>query len=458
MVVSAHHVRTSLAFVAVAGSLAAALLVHARGAEPLPLTPQAPIADSADDGMQLWARMTSQKLYVGAHEQNMAIMVTAPGGHAATRPPLSLAIVIDRSGSMHGAPMDNAKAAAIRVIDQLDAEDAFTVVTFSSGVETVMPMTRATVDQKGAAMAQIGRIYDDGGTCISCGIDRGVSELGRTPIQGGLRRMVLMSDGQANDGIYDRGELAQLAARTAAKGVSLSTVGVGLDFDEITMTNLAANGHGNYYFVEDTANLSTMFAKELGGLADTVASDARLVLTAGPGVQIVEAYGYPIVTRGGETIIPIADLRAGETRKVVVRLMVGAPTGALDVAQVHLAWRRVADGSLRNATTTATAEVVTDQAQVAASVDRAAVRAAEQAQTAHALEQATQAYEKDGYDAAQRVMQQRADRMRANAAAIGDDKWIEETTADGNVMIRSFAVEPAKAKKVMRTKAYDLAR
>jgi Ca-activated chloride channel family protein len=331
-------------------------------------------------------------------------------------------------------------------------------VTFSSGVETVVPMTRATVEQKGSAMAQIGRIFDDGGTCISCGIDRGVAELAHSPISGGLRRMVLMSDGQANDGIYDRGELAQLAAQTAAKGVSLSTVGVGLDFDEITMTNLAANGHGNYYFVEDTANLSAMFAHELGGLADTVASDARLVITPGTGVRVLEAYGYPITMRGIETVIPIADLRAGETRKVVVRVMVAAPVGPLEIAQVHLGWRRVADGSLRHATTAATAEMTNDGAQVAASADRPTVHAVELAQTAHALEQATAAYEKDGYDAAQRVMQHRADQMRANAAAIADPKFIEETTAEGSTMIRSFAVEPEKAKTVMRTKAYDLFR
>jgi len=344
------------------------------------------------------------------------------------------------------------------VIDQLDAEDAFTIVTFSSGVETVAPMSRATAAGKASARASIARIFDDGGTCISCGIDRGVSELAASPIVGGLRRMVLMSDGQANEGLWDRGELAQLAAQTAAKGVSISTVGVGLDFDELTMANLAQVGHGNYYFVEDTANLSTMFAHELGGLADTVASDARLVLTTGPGASVIEAYGYPITRRGSETIIPIADLRAGETRKVVVHVMVAAPVGPLDVAQVHLAWRRVADGSLRNASTAATATVVDDAAQVAASVDRTAVRAAEQAQTAHALEQATAAYEKDGYEAARRVMQQRADSMRANAAAIGDDKLIEELTSTGDTMIRSIEAAPAKAKKTMRVKAYELSR
>ena len=458
MVVTAQHVRTSLAFAAISGTLVAAALLHMRSAPTAEPPPIGQVDATTDDGMALTARLTTAKLLVGAHAQDIAISITAPGGHVQTRPPLSLAVVIDRSGSMHGIAMENAKTAAMRVIDQLDADDAFTVVTFSSSSETVVPLSRATVAGKGAARAAIARIFDDGGTCISCGITRGVDELARSPISGGLRRMVMMSDGQANEGLWDRGELAQLAAQTAAKGVSISTVGVGLDFDEVTMANLASVGHGNYYFVEDTANLSTMFAHELGGLADTVASDARLELTTGPGVSVIEAYGYPMVRRGDETVIPIADLRAGETRKVVIRVMVAAPIGALDVAQVHLAWRRVADGSLRNATTTASATVVDDPAQVAASVDHNAVRAAEQAQTAHALEQATQAYEKDGYDAARKVMQQRADTLRANAAAIGDPKLIEQLTTEGDAMIQSIQAEPAKAKKAMRVKAYELAR
>jgi Ca-activated chloride channel family protein len=154
-----------------------------------------------------------------------------PAIKSTVRPPLSLAIVIDRSGSMEGEPLANAKAAAAKLVEQLDEADAFTVVTYSSGDETVVPMTRATDSNKALARDAIARIWDDGNTCISCGIGRGANELGTTPIRGGLRRMVLISDGQANTGLYDRDELAQLATETAARGISISTVGVGLDFD-----------------------------------------------------------------------------------------------------------------------------------------------------------------------------------------------------------------------------------
>ena len=102
----------------------------------------------------------------------------------------------------------------------------------------------------------------------------------------GIRRIVLISDGQANHGLYDRDELAQLAGETAARGVSISTVGVGLDFDEQTMLRLAEVGRGNYYFVEDTGALAAMFDRELSGLAETVAPTCGSRWRPGPGWSI----------------------------------------------------------------------------------------------------------------------------------------------------------------------------
>ncbi|MCX5742877.1 MAG: VWA domain-containing protein, partial [Proteobacteria bacterium] len=253
--------------------------------------------------------------------------------------------------------------------------------------------------------------------CISCGIERGARELAHTPLVGDLRRMVLISDGQANTGLFDRGELAQLAVDTAAHGVSISTVGVGLDFDEVTMANLAQVGRGNYYFVENTDTLATMFDRELGGLAETFAADVRLSVADDDRVSIAEAYGYPMTREGNQVIVPIADLRAGETRKVVLRVMVdpvratppfvGNLAGAFVMSEVRLDWRRVADSQHRKAETTAMAELVLDPAAVAMSVDPMATVAVEQAITARALEQATAIYEKEGAAAAQRVIDQR---------------------------------------------------
>lgn len=442
----AHRVRTSLVLGAAGATVVAALLLTGRTADVA-----CPAAVN-DDGLALSARFPSTK--VTGPDQYVAVSITAPPSEVHRRPPLSLAVVIDRSGSMSGAPMEHAKAAAARLIGQLDASDAFTVVTYSSGDEVVMPMTRASDAAKAQARAAIANIYDDGGTCISCGLTRGAGELSRSPVSGGLQRIVLISDGQANEGIWDRGELAQLAQATAAHGVSISALGVGLDFDEVTMQRIAEVGRGNYYFVENTADLSAIFTRELGGLTETVASDVKLLIEGGADVRIETALGYPMERQGSWAIIPVADLRAGETRKVVLRVT----TSARDIAAAHvqLRWRRVSDGSARAATAEASAEITESPAEVAASVDRAAMQAVEEALAAAALDRATTVYETQGYDAAKRVLDERLEQMNQNVyLAPAARARIQDATG---AAADSFRAAPAtKAKKVGRVQAYELA-
>jgi Ca-activated chloride channel family protein len=457
MVSTAARIRTSLVLGAAAGTLIAAGVMSPRGAAFRP----SEATQRSADGLEVSARLVTRRVLPGAQVQNLAVTVTGPTSpidRSLGRPPLALAIVIDRSGSMHGPPIENARAAALSMIRQLDGRDAFSVIAYSSTSRTVIAMERATEASKTAARAAIETIDDDGGTCISCGLEAGASEIARAPVTGGLRRILLISDGQANEGVYDRDELAGLAAAEAANGVSISTVGVGLEFDETTMRRLAEVGRGNYYFAEDTVGLAAMFGRELGSLGQTIASDLRLVVTAAPGVRINEAYGYPMTRAGDSVVVPVADLRAGETRKVVLRATIAAARpGELAVARVDLGWRRVSDGALGSARALATVDVIDDPAAVAASVDPAAMQAVEQALSARALEDAAAAYDRDGAAAAQQVLERRVQAVRANAAYLGRDtaRQLESAStqaADG------FARAPAQAKKAASVTAHELAR
>ena len=408
--------------------------------------------------MRLSARLVTDRILVGAQPQDLAVTITAPGGTAHARPPLSLAIVLDRSGSMSGAPIENAKSAAISLLDQLDDGDAFAFVTFAWEAQTVLPMVRATPDNKLRAKHAIEAVFDDGGTCISCGLELGATEALHSPIAGGLRRLVLLSDGETLGGIKDPAELAQLAADYAARGISTSTVGVGLDFDEALMRRLAEVGHGNYYFVEDTTNLAAMFSRELGGLAATVASDLRLVVTETAGMRIEEAYGYPMSRVGSTVIVPVADLRAGESRKVVFRVTVSAAhTGPLVLAPIDLGWRRVGDGAQRGAHASVLTDATEDPQTVVDSVDPATLQAVEQARSARALEQAAQEYERTGYEGAKQVLDARDAELRASERYL-DAKTTEDLQSATAVARDGFATDPAKAKKVTSVRSYQLAR
>jgi Ca-activated chloride channel family protein len=441
---TAHQVRTSVVLGAAGATVIAALALHT-GVHSTCL--EGPLAQSE---LALSARLVSDKVVAG--EQDLVVTIRAPEAHGDIRPPLSLAVVIDRSGSMSGEPLANARAAAHRLVDSLADGDAFSIITYSTMDEVVTPIARATPDARAAAHQAIDQIWAHGNTCISCGIDRGASELAHTPIAGGLRRMVLISDGQANDGVYNRDDLADLAASTAARGVSLSAVGVGLDFDETTMMRLARVGHGNYYFVENTSTLGDMFAQELGGLTQTVAADLRLSIHEQPGTHVIDAYGYPLLREGGSLVVPVADLRAGEVRKVVLRVAVASE----HVASLDLDWRRVSDGAARTSQAIVKTRLVTDIAEAQRSIDRPTLQEAEAAHSARVLEQATRTYETQGAAAAQAVIQRHMDAVGKNGM-LDPASITRIQNAEGQAM-QDFAKEPpAKAAKAARKAAYDLA-
>jgi Ca-activated chloride channel homolog len=472
MVSSAHRVRTPLLLGAAGATILAALFLHARPTTIL-------VDETTDDpGMKLGARLVATRILGDAHEENLAVTITAPP-HAGGRPPVSLAIVIDRSPSMRdsesGTPFANAKAAAARLVDKLADGDAFSIVAYANTDRTVTPMAAVTADARRSAKAAIAALQpsngDDDGTCIACGLTRGAGELARTPIAGGVRRIVIISDGQANtttshnlgDVGFAKDEAIDLARDAATHGISVSSVGVGLGFDEVTMIKLADVGRGNYYFVEDTRDLDAMFTSELAHLGDTVATEVHLTLTEGPGVRIEEAYGYPMERTGDHVTIPIADLLAGSTTKVVLRVSMSAvPVGPLEVSRVELAWRRVADGSLRHAHTAALAEVVEDASTVASTIDRATVEAVEQALSSRALVEAIGTYDKYGSAAAQQVIQYRVNAIQSNRYLEPDA--VQRIQQVHDAAIHSFATAPSggdageKAKKLTQGAAHDLAR
>jgi Ca-activated chloride channel family protein len=442
--------RTALALTAASATVALALALTPKA--PTPADALSPLPSA---GGILTARMASTQVAPG--DQHIAVTIRMPDLATQTRPPLSLAIVIDRSGSMEGEPLMNAKAAASRLIDQLDANDAFSVITYSSSDEIVMPMTRATADNKATARGRIMQIWDDGNTCISCGIERATEQLQATPVTGGVRRMVLISDGQANSGLYNRDELVAFANETAARGMSISAVGVGLDFDEVTMMRIADVGHGNYYFVEDTKNLTAMFTRELDSLGHTVAADARLVIDPADGTVIEEAYGYHLLRQGSRVVLTLADLRAGETRKVVLRTTLANTLGTRPVAHFELHWRRVQDGAQDHAFAELSTTLTNDTAAIASSIDPVATTAIEEARTARVLEDATTVYERDGYEAAQRVLERHMREVHANKAIAAPATMAIEK-ASNEAIVNFSKAPPAKAKKAARSAAYDLAR
>jgi len=421
-----------------------------------------PVATSG--GMGVGARMESTYVLLGEHEAHLALTLQAPEVTGA-RPPLHVGIVIDHSGSMAGDKIEHARRAAAQLVGQLGPGDRFTVIAYGSDVDVVFADSPADAASKRAALAAIDRIYDDGGTNLSGGLLAAVDQLrGGRAMPGAVSRIVLISDGIANEGIINHEDLAALASRTAEQGVSLTTVGVGLDFDEQLMTAMAVSGRGNYYFVESSDQLAAMFGDEFSKLGATAATDVQVAVAPADGVVVLDAYGYPMHAEGGKLYIPVADMHSGEQRKIVLRLRVNATRlGAMDVGRVETSFFRVATASRERSDLLAAAVVTDDPRQVADHLDREAVRHVERALTARAIDEATVLYEQGRGEAAQKVLQQRAEDAKGVAEQMnweGLDVEINGAVgrAEGN-----FAAAPRPTsdagkhgRKSNRADAYDL--
>jgi hypothetical protein len=195
-----------------------------------------------------------------------------------------------------------------------------------------------------------------------------------------------------------------------------------------------------------------MFAQELGGLTRTVAADLRLSIHEQTGTHVVDAYGYPLLREGASLVVPVADLRAGEVRKVVLRVAVSGE----QVASLDLDWRRVSDGAARTSRAVVATELTTDAAEAQRTIDRPTLQEAEAARSARVLEQATRTYETQGAAAAQAVIQRHMDEVGKNGML--DRTSINRIqSAEGQAMEDFAKAPPAKATKAARKAAYDLA-
>lgn len=237
------------------------------------------------------------------------------------RPPVNLCLVIDRSGSMSGEKIRRAKEAAIEAVRRLDPDDAFSLVVYNSGVETLIPARR--IGNRAGVESTIESIFASGGTALHGGVVRGASELRVfTEDPRYVHRMILLSDGQANVGPSTPAELGRLGANLLREGISVTTVGVGLDFNEDLMTQLAQRSDGNTYFVESSRDLAGIFNAELGDVLSVVARRVVVKIEFSEGVRPLGFVGRDGSIRGQEAELALNQLYGGQDKFALIEVEV----------------------------------------------------------------------------------------------------------------------------------------
>jgi len=292
-------------------------------------------------------------------------------------------VVLDRSGSMAGDPMAKALAAIRELVDQLGSDDRFALVTYAHGANVTIPLDFASDGARSNWVARLGSIGAGGGTNMAEGLDRAHELVSTTRAAGRMARIVLLSDGHANQGDSSPDGLARRSGRAVNGEYVLSTVGVGAGFDERLMTRLADAGTGNFYYVPDVEVLAGIFADEFESARQTVASALEIRIDTPGGVEVVDAAGYPIEARSGYVVVRPGSLFAGQQRSFWVTLRVpSSRKGEVALGDVRLAFTPAHGGAREEVRLPQlpTIAAVVDETRFVASLDKQAV------QTHHAEE------------------------------------------------------------------------
>jgi Ca-activated chloride channel family protein len=223
------------------------------------------------------------------------------------RTPLNLALVIDRSGSMQGPKLREAKRCVVDLIQRMHSEDQVGLVQYDDQIDTILPLT--PVDQvSGIIDVLVQGITANGGTDLHAGWLRGGEMLAPKAGNQSTCHTILLSDGQTNRGLTDTTRICEQVSALAGAGVTTTTVGLGADFNEELMTAIAQAGHGSAHYGERAIDLAETFEAEIGLLSQlqwrnvemSISGDSKHIEILNTYQRMGEGWRMPSVALGSE--------------------------------------------------------------------------------------------------------------------------------------------------------------
>ena len=382
------------------------------GTKPQPPAPKPTeaVTETVQEGVRMQLRLDRSKVRPGADDLFAVTTLEVIGGVRPDRKPLALSVVLDVSGSMEGEKkLHHVVEATKYVVDRLGKDDRVSIVAYETGTHTVYVPDGAPDAE--AARRALEKLRPLGGTNMEAGLRLGLKNLAGLGVEGAAKRLLLLSDGQANQGISSIEGLSKIAASVREMGGSVSTFGVGADYNEDLMAKVAEAAGGNYHVIDRGAQLAEVFSKEFSELGSLVGNQVRLKLDLPEGLEVAEAYGYPL--ENGEVVL--RDLYFGMKTKVVLRLKVkeDAPTSGKARLAQFLSYHDVEVEADRRVTAEASFEWTSDAAAEKASANPAVVAIAEEVRGAQELDAASRAYASGDEKKAKKLLR---DRMARNEA------------------------------------------
>lgn len=349
-------------------------------------------------------------------------LAAAPVQASPVRPGMAVALVVDRSGSMSGEKIERAREAAASFIAGLADGDVVAIFQYDGEVELVAPPTVVDPGTRRWLIGAVSTITPRGATNLYGGLVSGIAALSGPEAERPVRRVVLISDGLANVGPSSPAEIGAEASRAAASGISVTAVGVGLDYDEGLLGTLAYASGGRFYHLTHPAQMASILEAELDALAHTVARQVLIQVRPAPGVRVLDATGASMARGPGSAVsLGVGDLLAGQSRPVVLTLALPTRSGgARSAGTVTLAYRDP-DGRPYSAATEVGYELTTTAAAVEAAVDPRLALAVERHRAATASLEAARLVGAGDADGASAHLAQQAERLRARADRLGGE-------------------------------------
>ncbi|APZ95033.1 marine proteobacterial sortase target protein [Fuerstiella marisgermanici] len=370
------------------------------------------------------------------------------------RPGVNLAIVLDKSGSMNGEKIKRAREAAIDAIRLLRDEDIVSIITYDSTVNVLVPATKLT--DKESVIKAINAIRPGGNTALFAGVSKGAAEVRKFLDKERVNRVILLSDGLANVGPSSPGELGNLGKSMLKENISVSTLGLGLGYNEDLMVQLASTSGGNHLFIEDASELADIFRSEFDDVLSVIAQEVDMTVTIPEGIRPVRVLGNEAQINGQKVVTRMAQIYSEQDRHIVIEVELPASEKdtKLELAKVAVTYANMKTHESDKLSGAAKVEFSDDDAKVEGSVNSKVLADVVALVSSEQSKLATKLLDEGNFAGCRQVLKDNVDFLKINALKCPENEVRLQALARQN----SFAFEGLKGVESNNAPASNLVR
>ena len=377
-----------------------------------------------------------------------------------SRTPLNVALVIDRSGSMSGDRIVAAREAATVALERLSADDVVSLVSYNHKVDVLHPAARLGASHESLKRA-IEKLVPDGTTALYAGVKEGGQQVREFLSDTKVNRVILVSDGLANVGPSTPSEVASLGRELASKGISVTTIGLGLDYNEDLMQRLAAASDGNHAFVESPRQLASIFDKEFGDALSVSARDIIIHIEFKDGFKPKRVLGREVEISGTKVTLKMTQMQSDNERYVVIEAEVptGAAPGDARIADIEMDYFDLDTNTRAKSTASVRAKISTDAKEAEASLNKSVMSQVTEQVATEATEKSVELRDKGDIVGAKKMLEDNAAYLGRQRGQLSTSSAASPAAPSASIQkLEDLAKKSAEAANSLEGKDWDRTR